>query len=239
MRDKRRTSPVGSSRLLPALFLAAITTGCSFPTTQIETRHASYIANSNAHAMCETPDDGILSSVVRVATDDGADASGVIVAADRVLTAAHVVIDADLSLVRVHGEYRKARLLAVDPGNDLALLAVDTGSLRPVRLTHDDLFDYEQVWAVGYPLALDQVTTQGYFRNEVEGRLFTSAPIEAGASGGGLVRCRDGQFELAGIIRGYGGYWSEGELIPLHNLSIHTPATRIQNFVMRTDGTVL
>lgn len=239
LRTERRAKHVGKSRILPGLFLAAITTGCSFPVTQIETQHASYVTRQAAPQLCESPDDNILSSVVRVATSDGADASGVIVADNRVLTAAHVVIDTDLALVRVHNEYRKADVLALDQGNDLALLSVDTGSLQPVQLARYDLFDYEQVWAVGYPLALDQVTTEGYFRNEVEGRLFTSAPIEAGASGGGLVRCRDGVFELAGIIRGYGGYWSDGQLIPLHNLSIHTPADQIQHFVLRTDGTVL
>lgn len=240
LRGERRSRQIGPDRLIPALSLVSVLfAGCSFPPTQIETQHASYIAHSEPHELCQSPDDRILSSIVRVATGDGADASGVVVAGNRVLTAAHVVDDTNLALVHVDNGYRKAEVIALDPSLDLALLAVDTGKLQPLRLTSLDLYDYERVWAVGFPLALDQVTTRGFFRSESDGRLFTSAPIDAGASGGGLMRCREGVFELAGVIRGYGGYWSGGELIPLHNLSIHTPAEQIQRFVLRTDGTIL
>lgn len=210
--------------------------GCgSLPQTEVVA--ARYVVYTDANPQtCNNPDQNILNSVVRVATDDGGDASGVVVAQDRVLTAAHVVIESQRTLVNVEGAYRDARVLAMDVGDDLALLAVATGPLRPVVLSHTRLYDYEQVWAIGYPLALHQVTSHGYFRNRSQGRLFTSARIDAGASGGGLVRCENGRFELAGLIRGYGAYRVGGELIPLHDLSIHTPAERIQRFVYQTDG---
>lgn len=220
---------------LTALALTALA-GCgSLP--PVADSQPTYIVYDDADPrLCNNPDDNILRSVVRVATDDGGDASGVVVATDRVLTAAHVVINSRLTHVNVNGIYREARLLAIDPSDDLALLSVETSALRPVRLSQKRLYDYEQVWAIGYPLALEQVTTHGYFRNRSEGRLFTSARIEAGASGGGLVRCENGHFELAGLIRGYGAYRIGDELIPLHDLSIHTPAEKIQRFVYQTDG---
>lgn len=186
--------------------------------------------------VCNSPDELVLRSVVRVATGDGGDASGVVVAQGKVLTAAHVVSGSDLAMVSVDGNYRRAELLGTDTIADLALLSVDTGSLRPLPLARKTLYSFEQVWAIGYPLALEQVTTHGFFRNFAHGRLFASAPIQAGASGGGLMRCENGHFELAGLIRGYGAYRVGDELVPLPDLSIHTPAEQIQRFVLQAGG---
>ena len=220
-----------------ASFLLA---GCgSLPSSLVSLPAAYTVYTDSNPAVCNSPDTDITRSVVRVATSDGGDASGVVVARDRVLTAAHVVYESGAALVRIDDTYRRADVLAMDRAADLALLAVQTGNLQPVQLAHKTLYDYEQVWAIGYPLALDQVTTHGFFRNRSQGRLFTSAPIQAGASGGGLIRCENGNFELAGLIRGYGAYRVGDELIPLHDLSIHTPAEQIQQFVFRTEGTLL
>ncbi|MDH3646116.1 MAG: serine protease [Gammaproteobacteria bacterium] len=226
-------------RFVPIVSLSLLFGCTSFQPIAIETQHASYVLHYEEPTSCQTPNSIVLSSVVRVATGDGGDASGVVVSDGRVLTAAHVVVDAGMTLVRVNEEYRKASVMAIDQSSDLALLAVDTGYLTPVQLSHDDLNSYEEVWAIGFPLALDQVTTHGFFRNESQGRIFTSAPINAGASGGGLIRCLNGSFELAGLIRGYGAYRVGNELIPMRDLSIHTPAEQILSFVLAHDGTRL
>ncbi len=217
-----------------------VSTGCvTLPTAQTPSSESYTVYTDTDPEVCNTPDTVVTQSIVRVATGDGGDASGVVVAPDRVLTAAHVVFESDLALVRIDNDYRRATLLALDQSADLALLAVHTGNLKPLPLAQTTLYDYEQVWAIGYPLALDQVTTHGFLRNRSQGRLFTSAPIQAGASGGGLMRCENGHFELAGLIRGYGAYRVGDELIPLHDLSIHTPAERIQQFIFQTEGTSL
>lgn len=235
-----KTRSVRLTQVLPFALSLFVVSGCtSFAPTTIETQPAAYIIHYDAPKICTSPNHHVLSSVLRVATGDGGDASGVVVAENRVLTAAHVVVDAGIALVQVDEEYQRATVLAVDQGSDLALLSVNTGQLQPMQLSHKDLNSYEDVWAIGYPLALNQVTTHGFFQNEAQGRLYTSAPINAGASGGGLIRCRNGEFELAGLIRGYGAYRVGDELIPLHDLSIHTPADQIQSFVLAHDGIAL
>lgn len=227
-------------RAVTAALAVLMTAGCvSLPDALVQLPNSYTVYTDGNPEVCNTPDADVTQSIVRVATSDGGDASGVVVAQNRVLTAAHVVVNSRVTLVSIDESYRQADLLAIDNGADLALLAVHTGSLQPLQLAHTTLYEYEQVWAIGYPLALDQVTTHGFFRNHAHGRLFTSAPIQAGASGGGLMRCENGQFELAGLIRGYGAYRVGDELIPLHDLSIHTPAESIQRFVFLSEGTSL
>ncbi|NND64548.1 MAG: trypsin-like peptidase domain-containing protein, partial [Gammaproteobacteria bacterium] len=160
---------------------------------------------------CNEPNNFTRNSVVRVATDEGSDGSGVVVADGRVLTAAHVVEDSDAILVYINEEFRQARRLATDMEHDLALLSVDTGALNPLRLAETGLRIREPVWAIGFPLALDQRTTEGYLRTDTGKKLYTSARIDAGNSGGGLIRCMDGEHQLAGIVSSYGAYWHEGE----------------------------
>lgn len=216
-------------RLSPAIALTALLLGAGCATTPAS--RGDEARSPLQPEMCIDPDETLLASVVRVATGDGGDASGVVIGPDRVLTAAHVVTGAPRTLVMVDGGYREAAVLAMDEDADLALLGVGTGALRPLRLARSDLSAYEPVWAIGYPLALEQTTTRGRFNSITNGRLYASAPIQAGSSGGGLLRCRQGRFELAGIIRGYGARWLGGRLVSLPDLSIATPAEHIEHFV--------
>lgn len=181
---------------------------------------------------CEHPNRETLESVVRVASLDGSDASGVVIAYNRVLTAAHVVNDSYDAFVYIDEHYRPARVLAHDYVNDLAVLAVETGTLRPIRISHDHLFQEEPVWTVGYPLALEQTANFGYYQQHVNGAIHASASTNAGASGGGLLRCADGHFELAGMIRGYGAYRRGDQLFRIEDLSISVPADTIFDFAL-------
>ena len=216
-------------RLSPVLVLLGLAlTGCATTPTEPERDRARSPLEPE---MCIDPDETLLASVVRVATGDGGDASGVVIAHNHVLTAAHVVVGAQQALVMVDGGYREAHVLAIDEPADLALLSVRTSALQPLRLAQTGLSAYEPVWAIGFPLALEQKTTRGLFNSISNGRLYASAPIQAGNSGGGLLRCAQGRFELAGIIRGYGAQWLGGKLVSLPDLSIATPAERIEPFV--------
>ncbi len=183
---------------------------------------------------CNAPGAGALSAVVRVATLTGNDGSGVVIASNRVLTAAHVVTDERQALVLIGDEYRDASVIAVDVQSDLAMLDVDTEQLPVLPLARTGLFEHEPVWTVGFPLALDQVAHAGHYQHHVDGAIYTSASTNAGGSGGGLLRCDDGEFELAGMIRGYGAYWRGGELLRIKDLSISVPADTITEFALRS-----
>jgi S1-C subfamily serine protease len=181
-------------------------------------------------ATCSHPGNDTLTSVVRVASADGADASGVVIAPNRVLTAAHVVEDFINASVFINGAYRDARVIARDERNDLALLWTETQDLLPIRISSSHLFSSEPVWTVGFPLAREQTANYGRYQQHIDGAIHTTAGTNAGASGGGLLRCSRGAFELAGMIRGYGAYWQSGELRRIEDLSISVPADTISTF---------
>lgn len=219
----------------PALILAAalsLLAGCTGTVQTLEI--APSLQNTANICSCNAPPAASIEAIVRIATGEGADGSGIVVGQDRVITAAHVVDNGDETLVWVGSGYRPAQVLATDVEYDLALLSVSTGPLRPLHLATSGPRQQEPVWAVGYPLALDLTTTHGEFRQWSNGTLFTSAPIRPGNSGGGLLRCEHGQFELAGMVRAYGAVYRDGELVSLQDsLSISVPASAIQAFMDR------
>ena len=185
---------------------------------------------------CLQPGQDTRASIVRIATDVGAHGSGVVVARDRVLTAAHVVVDAGVTRVAPadSGGYRPARVLGLDAGSDLALLETDTGDVPAVPITHRSLTRYEDVWAIGFPLALDMAVSQGRYQHAANGKLYTSAWITAGVSGGGLIRCNHGAYELAGIMRDYVALL-HGDAYVNASQSTSTPAESILSFIHRVD----
>lgn len=245
VQDEHRLSVSRTLTLLACVGLLAACVSTSAPTptaaspTDSSSPAFSYDAlTPSAPQYCSSPGANTLASVVRVASADGNDASGVVIASNRVLTAAHVVTDHTRALVFINDHYRNATIVARDAATDLAILAVETAHLQPIELSDKHLLQSEQVWTVGFPLALDQVANAGFYQNHVDGAIYASAATNAGASGGGLLRCEDGKFELAGMIRGYGAYWRGGELLRIKDLSISVPADTINEFVMRA-GVVL
>lgn len=231
--DRSRRLRLGLAILIPLVLGACVTPAPVQPAT--ETAVAKPHPQNAFFSFpkdCNGPTTQILDSVVRVASTDGSDASGVVIAYDRVLTAAHVVNDSYRALVYIGGHYRQARVLARDLANDLAMLAVQTDGLRPIRISSEHLFQEEPVWTVGFPLALEQTANLGYYQQHVDGAIHASAPTNAGASGGGLLRCAGGAFELAGMIRGYGAYRRGDQLYRIEDLSISVPAETISDFAL-------
>ncbi|NNF15735.1 MAG: hypothetical protein HKN70_03255 [Gammaproteobacteria bacterium] len=182
---------------------------------------------------CQAPDYHTLDSIVRVATLEvgGGDASGVVIAPNVVLTAAHVLEGNEAGLVYIGQRYKKAVVLGEDPYSDLVLLGVGTENLEPIALSEMSLRISEAVWAVGYPLAQQRTTTQGEFFSYRNGGLLTSAEIKAGSSGGGLLRCENGKFRLAGMVQSYLAYYRHGEPVSYPKRSISVPADAILAFV--------
>lgn len=157
--------------------------------------------------------DRITPSVVTVLStiDDGMSSgsgtgTGVIVTSDgEILTNAHVVDGATSVRVLLNGAIDpiEARVLALDMGNDLALLKVDRTGLKPaVFATPDSIRIGDEVVAIGFALNLDggPTVTRGIVSalnrtlvNEdgaLDGLIQTDAAISSGNSGGPLLNNR-------------------------------------------------
>lgn len=193
---------------------------------------------SAAKPHCAWPDGQTRSSVVQVSTPDGDTASGVVVGKDRVLTVAHVFDDEGTAMVEIAGSAQVAVVLGINPTDDLALLAVPTRELAPLPVSSVGLRRAEPVWAIGFPLAAAQDTTPGYFQRHHRGKLYTSAPIDSGESGGGLVRCAQGEYELAGIVWGFVAYRRGESVVNLRDQSLAVPSNRIIEFIEAVQGPI-
>lgn len=184
-----------------------------------------------AEPVCKWPDDGTLEAVIPVAAADGSYASGVVVGEGRVLTAAHAVSFGVKVYVGVDEHFRAAELLMIDNANDLAILSVDTGGITPLTISSSDPEISQPVWAVGFPRAQAKTTSTGVFQRKSRGALHTSAPIDSGQSGGGLLSCHNGSYQLAGMLRGFGAYLKGDEYVKLDNHSVSVASATIQRFV--------
>lgn len=135
-------------------------------------------------------------------TQEGSGSGFVFDREGRIVTNYHVVEGADhLQVTFQGGEVRDARLVGVDPSNDLAVLGVDFSASGPEPLPLGDSDTLEVgrfVVALGYPFGLDQTLTTGVvsglgrviespdhgFIGEI---IQTDAAINQGNSGGPLL----------------------------------------------------
>ena len=140
--------------------------------------------------------------------------SGFAVAGNRIVTNAHVVAlaaqypdNVAIGIVPSEGSQSyRARLVAIDPARDLALLQLEQGSVTPIPLFTGQLDDGAPVAALGYPGNVDLATAQsaddyinplpptrsvGIFSNvrNINGivTLLHTADIARGHSGGPLL----------------------------------------------------
>ncbi len=179
---------------------------------------------------CRAPDSSINAGIVKI-IGEGAVGSGVVVAPGMVLTAAHVIEGMDDVDVTVGRKRRDARVISRNPRIDLALLAVDTGSIKPLPLRHSPLDEKASVWAVGYAFGKRLKTGRGEFRAEANRLLYTSAPVNFGQSGGGLLSCENGRLVLTGIIRAFGAEKRHGKLVRRNDFSVATRTNDTRLFV--------
>jgi len=127
-----------------------------------------------------------------------------------IMTNSHVVAEArNIRVTTSDGRRLEARVISVDPDDDLALMKVDVGDkpLKAIVLGDSDTLRVGQrVLAVGNPFGLGQTLTSGIISMtgrtiKDQGRVFqnliqTDAPINPGNSGGALINL-DG--ELVGL----------------------------------------
>ncbi len=191
---------------------------------------AAYAAN------CGWPEQDALESVVRVMSDDGSHASGVVVGPNRVLTAAHAIDEHFQSYVLIGVDRNIASIALIDRDKDLAILQVETGHIRPIELGHENLDASAKVWAVGFPRAESKTTSTGSFKvkAETDGALHTTAPIDSGQSGGGLISCEEGKHVLAGMLRGFAAYVSGDSYVKIKNHSVSVATADIRSFITAT-----
>lgn len=158
--------------------------------------------------------------VVIIGSEDGqpspvSHGTGFAISPTRIVTNAHVVAEAAqddtlrIGIVPAEGEGGAfARILAVSPRNDLALLEIAKGSLRlpPLALAGGSIANLGEVAAVGYPMNVDvaqglgmndifraqpPVKSRGFISGVRPSRQFDTilhtAPIARGNSGGPLL----------------------------------------------------
>lgn len=181
---------------------------------------------------CQVPTTEILESVVRVVSGDSGKASGVVIAQDVVLTAAHVIDGANAVYMESGGNLIPAKIGSIDFVKDIAILFVPTEDLKPVPFSMNELHDQQQVWAVGYPLGGNLVVSLGQFKDRIKGKIHTSAAIDSGHSGGGLISCEDDRHVLAGMLRAYAAYQEGNQYIRIKNLSISVSSKLIEDFML-------
>jgi len=182
---------------------------------------------------CGWPEQKALESVVRVTSDDGSHASGVVIGPNRVLTAAHAIDENYQAFVRINETLYPAFVGSIDRSKDLAILEVSALDVEPIKIGASDLSNSAQVWAVGFPRAESKTTSSGSFKikAEVDGALHTTAPIDSGQSGGGLITCEQGHHVLAGMLRGFAAYVNGDEYVKIKNHSVSVASNDIRHFI--------
>lgn len=128
--------------------------------------------------------------------------SGYVVTNQHVITGEHKISitlfrRTEHELEQIH--FKRVRIVALDPGNDLALLKIEDGGdhiFAAVPLgSYDELRQGQQVFAVGSPLGLDRTVSQGIIsltNRLIDGRLLiqTTTEVNPGNSGGPLFNLR-------------------------------------------------
>lgn len=183
-----------------------------------------------ADMTCDVPTDEAMSAVVRV-VGKGVEGSGVVIDSNRVLTAAHVIEGMDEISIVHKGITRSAAIVSSFPEKDLALLVAETSDQQPIDLSRGWLAPSSTIWAVGFPLGGNQIASSGRIEAYAEGDVQTTASVNHGQSGGGLLGCENGQHVLAGMIRAFGALQEGDRLVRLDDYSVSVPSEDINQFV--------
>ena len=152
----------------------------------------------------------IVSSIVRIEACDKNGTmhnvgSGFFISAEgEIVTNYHVIAGAYKLKVKLYGgeEYEVISVRGYDVQKDIAILKINLEGNSYLTLSSTDVKTGDPVYALGSPLGVDNIFTDGIISNPskiINGRemIVFSAPIAAGNSGGPLVNARG---EVVGII---------------------------------------
>ncbi len=205
-------------KTLCAGFLAlTVIGGCATSSSIVPGNSILSIDNSrNVLSFADTLD-SVLPSVVRIGSvkrnSDGEVAlsgigSGAVINTEKgyIITNAHVIADAAGVLVNLpDGRTVQARLIGLDTPTDIAVLQADGLNIEAVKSANsDNLRVGDIVFAVGYPLGLDQSLSLGVISGlgrsgsggGLQDFIQTDAAINSGNSGGPLL---DSKGRLVGV----------------------------------------
>ena len=199
------------------VFTLSLMTGCETTTLAKSNQSLSQIDNSrNVLSFADTLD-GVLPSIVRIGTvkrnDEGkvglsGIGSGAVFDAENgyVITNAHVVAGSDGVLVNMpDGRTIEAKLVGLDTPTDIAVVQADDLRVGAVQTANsDNLRVGDVVFAVGYPLGLEQSLSLGVISGlgrsssgeRLQDFIQTDAAINSGNSGGPLL---DSRGRLVGV----------------------------------------
>ncbi len=191
--------------------------GCASPPSQAPQNSLAKMDNSrNVLSFADTLD-SVLPSVVRIGTikrnSEGklglsGIGSGAVIDAEKgyVITNAHVVAGAEGTIINLpDGRTVEARLIGIDTPTDIAVLQAEDLRVGAVKTANsDNLRVGDVVFAVGYPLGLEQSLSLGVISGlgrsasskSLQDFIQTDAAINSGNSGGPLL---DSQGRLIGI----------------------------------------
>ncbi len=195
----------------------ALLAGCeTSPSTAQSNQFPPIDSSRNVLSFADTLD-SVLPSVVRIGSlQENAEGklalagigSGAVIDAEKgyVVTNAHVVAGGKGFLINVpDGRVLKARLIGIDTPTDIAVLQADDLRVDAVSIANSDKLRVgDVVFAVGYPLGLEQSLSMGVISGlgrsasggSLQDFIQTDASINSGNSGGPLL---DSQGRLIGI----------------------------------------
>jgi S1-C subfamily serine protease/RsiW-degrading membrane proteinase PrsW (M82 family) len=202
--DRPATPRVPRPALLALVVLALALTGCT-ATTPARSAEPAPAADVKPSALALQQRfvqvvKHVGPSVVLIQTDQGLGSGIVFDAKGDVVTNNHVVENAgSFQVTLANGRQYRAQLVGTFPADDLAVLHIDAGGLRPAAFADSSSLQVGDVaLAIGNPLGLQSSVTEGIVSalgrtvNEDNGVALpnviqTSAAINPGNSGGALV----------------------------------------------------
>jgi len=202
--DRPATPRVPRPALLALVVLALALTGCT-ATTPASSAEPAPAADVKPSALALQQRfvqvvKHVGPSVVLIQTDQGLGSGIVFDAKGDVVTNNHVVENAgSFQVTLANGRQYRAQLVGTFPADDLAVLHIDAGGLRPAAFADSSSLQVGDVaLAIGNPLGLQSSVTEGIVSalgrtvNEDNGVALpnviqTSAAINPGNSGGALV----------------------------------------------------
>lgn len=153
--------------------------------------------------------------------------SGVMIADNLMVTAFHVVGEEALEM-RVNG--KPVKVLKFDKAKDIALLEVQVSCpCIPLSLELPDTD--KKVIAVGYPLGVGKVVSEGRYMHIHEGKMLTNLSITFGNSGGGLFMWNGYHWVLVGVTVQIAGTSLGFIGIPVFHISSSVTARDIHNLI--------
>lgn len=206
-------------------------------------------------ALCVAPfvhaaETSVLRQYVKIIIEYEPDAKGewedhgygsvVVIAPGYALTARHVVGDPQSNQLRVTGQQLPAHVVKMDDKVDLALLKVPGLECPCIRISNNLPAIDDDIYVVGFPLYSVyqmQYLTHGNIQGVIGTRMFTTALIAPGNSGGGMfVKEADG-YRLMGITSAVVLGPSQAPFAPklvMNWMSIAIPADVIRKFLKGT-----